>query len=330
MSQTYDPIVERTELRRLRIGSPLRAPELGTAIVLERAAGAPVVIGHGHRVPDARTGNYRRMYLIDVATRGLSFTLNAPSADAAFPFTVTVRFACRVIDPVAVARDGIRDMTAALLPSLSSVVRETAAMFDALQPTAAERAIADRLNSAYPPRTVELGSYAVSVTAVDAEEFVTEQRKIRVHKMKYEAMKPIANGSREDMLAHVMSIDDRNPMAMLDRERADREAETRAQLDALRILMNKDGMEDFDAAEVRKQALSEFFPGEGPAGIGKRGSVRERLARRSSGAIEEGKVLEGNLPESGGETAEKDPGASNNGRASRLRGSMAPRPTDDR
>jgi hypothetical protein len=330
MSQTYDPIVERTELRRLRIGSPLRAPELGTAIVLERAVGAPVVVGHGDRVPDARTGNYRRMYLVDVANRGLSFTINAPSADAAFPFTVTVRFACRVVDPVAVVRDGVRDMTAALLPSLGAVVRETAARFDALQPTAAEGAIADRLNSAYPSRTLELGAYAVSVTPVDTEEFVTEQRKIRVHKMKYEAMKPIANGSREDMLAHVMSIDDRNPMAMLDRERADREAETRAQLDALRILMDKDGIEDFDAAEVRKQALSEFFPGGGTAGIGKRDSVRERLARRSSGAIEKGEVLEGNLPESGGEPAAKDQGGSNNGRASRLRGSMAPRPTDDR
>ncbi len=80
MSQTYDPIVERTDdLQRLRIIKPLRAPELGTAIVLERAVGAPVVVGHGDRVPDARTGHYRRMYLVDVANRSLSFTVNAPA-----------------------------------------------------------------------------------------------------------------------------------------------------------------------------------------------------------------------------------------------------------
>lgn len=333
MTQTYNPIIERTELSRFRFTSPLRTPALGTALVLERGAGKPLVVWHGERVPDARTGNYRKVCLVDVATRGLSFTVNAASADAAFPFTVTVRFACRVTDPIAIARDGVQDMTAALAPSLSAVVRDVAAGFDALHPTPAESAITRKLNSAHPSDTIELSGYTVSVSVVDAEEFVTTQRKIRVQKMNFDAMRPIAGGSREDMLAHLMSLEDGSPMSLLDRERRDREMETQAKLDALRILMGEE-REGFDAAEVRKQVLGEFFPGETPS-IPRRGSVRERLGAGSAGALPEGPVVEGNVPPADGEKAAKDPADSGSAsdagepapgsrRPSRVRGTMGP------
>ncbi|WP_410564503.1 hypothetical protein [Amycolatopsis sp. cmx-4-61] len=324
MTQTYDPIIERTELPRFRLTAPLRAPGLGTALVLERAAGDPLVVRHGERVPDPRMGHYRRVSLVDVATRGLSFTVNAASADAAFPFTVTVRFACRVTDPVTIARDGVRDMTAALAPSLSAIVREVAAEFDALHPTPAENAITRRLHSAHPMTAIELGGYTVSVSVVDTEEFVTTQRRIRVQKMNYEAMRPIAGGTREDMLAHLMSLDGGNPMSLLDRERQEREADTKAKLDALRILMGEE-REGFDAAEVRKQVLEEFFPGETPS-ISRRGSIRERLGTTSRGALPEGPVVEGNVPADDAAAAPLNTGepAPGEPRTSRVRGTMGP------
>ncbi|MEQ0560555.1 hypothetical protein ABJI51_15825 [Amycolatopsis sp. NEAU-NG30] len=324
MIQTYNPIIRRTELARFRITTPLRAPDLGTALVLERAVGDPLVVRHGERVPDARTGNYRRVCLVDVATRGLSFTVNAAGSDAAFPFSVTVRFACRVTDPVAIARDDVQDMTAALVPSLSAVVREVAAGFDALHPTAAESAVTRRLNSAHPMPTIELSGYTVAVSVVDAEDFVTTQRKIRVRKMNYDAMRPIAGGSREDMLAHLMSLDDGNPMSLLDRERREREADTKAKLDALRILMGEE-REGFDAAEVRKQVLEEFFPG-GPS-TSRRGSIRERLSAASRSALPGGSVVEGNLPaadEGAATSTEPAKPATEARRTSRIRGTMGP------
>jgi len=82
MNQTYDPILEITELRRVR--TSLRSPEMGTALVLERATGNPVVVWPGERVPDARTGNYRRMFRVDTANRALSFTERVPSSHSAF------------------------------------------------------------------------------------------------------------------------------------------------------------------------------------------------------------------------------------------------------
>jgi hypothetical protein len=339
MSQTYDPILEVEELRRLRIGSPLRGPSIGTALVLERAVGEPVVVWPGERVPDARTGNYRRLHRVDVANRGLAFTTTVPSADPAFPFSVTVRFSCRITDPVPIVQDNIRDMTAALTPSLAAIAREAAARFDAMHPSGAEAEIARRLNSAHPGTTVELTGFSAGVSMVDAEEIVTARRKIRVEEMRRAAMRPVADGSREEMLAHVMAMTGGDPMPILDREAEKAEGETRAKLDALRILMGAgDKMEEFNASEIRKEALGEFF-GTNDV-ISPRRSVRERIGRKSRGAVESGSVVEGNVPADKPANAEGDPAGS--GKAdqparpgghgpSRLRGTMgSPRHTDER
>lgn len=314
---TYNPVLSCVEVRRMRLGSPLRSPDLGVAMVLERATGAPLVINHGERVPDARTGNYRRMHLIDVATRGLSFTDQVASADPAFPFRVKVDFACQVTDPVAIALNKVTDMTASLLPSLSAIVRETAARFDVLEPAAAASAISARLNSARNSPAVRLSTYSVSAAMVDNEDFVTEQRKIRVRKLSYDAMRPIAGGTREDMLAHIMSIDDGDPMALLDRERAERAAETKAKIEVLRAFTGAD-MEDFSASEVRDQVLGEFFD-RSKAVPGKRRKLRDSLESRAKPEIEEAKVVEGNVPPAK-DTAESDVPPSKP--ASRLRGTM--------
>jgi hypothetical protein len=279
MTQTYDPILEVEQLRRLRIGSPLRGPSIGTVLVLERAVGAPVVVWPGERVPDARTGNYRRLHRVDVANRGLAFTATLPSADPAFPFIVTVRFSCRITDPLPIVQDNVRDMTAALMPSLAAIAREAVAGFDAMHPSGAEAEIARRLNSAHSSAAVELTGFSADVTMVDAEEIVTARRKIRVEEMRRAAMRPVAAGSREEMLAHVMALTDGNPMALLDREGEKAEAETRAKLDALRILMGAgDKMEEFNASEIRREALGEFFGNKDVIPL--RSSVRDRIARK--------------------------------------------------
>ncbi|MFF4594737.1 hypothetical protein [Amycolatopsis sp. NPDC001319] len=326
MNLTYNPILQRLDLPRMRLTSPLRSPELGTAMVLERTEGAPLVVNHGERVPEARLGRYRRMHLIDIATRGLGFSVTAASSDPVFPFTVSVQCACQITDPIAIARDCVTDLTAALRPSLTSIIRATAARFDVLQPADAENAISARLNTARDSSTVRLSSYSVSVVMVDAEDFVTEQRKIRVRKLTFDSMRPIAGGSREDMLAHIMSIDDGDPMALLDRERADRAAETKAKIDVLRALTGSE-MEEFSASEVREQVLGEFFD-RSKAGPGKRRKLRDGIESRAKAAIEEAKVVEGNVPQPA-EKAEEPPPASAEPSPSpkvsgRVRGTMRP------
>ncbi|HYS42166.1 MAG TPA: hypothetical protein VEO01_41630 [Pseudonocardiaceae bacterium] len=277
MNQTYDPILEITELRRVR--TSLRSPEMGTALVLERATGNPVVVWPGERVPDARTGNYRRMFRVDTANRALSFTERVPSSHSAFPFSVTVGFACQVVGPVVIAWDRVRDMTAALRPSLTSIVRGVAARFDILDAASTEAMMTTQLMSAPPMDAVRLSGFAVSVDALNAAEIVTAQRELRVQEMRRNAMRPVAEGGRTEVFAQAMALNDGDPTSFL-------LGEQRAMLAALQVLKGSNELADFNAAQLTEHAMDAFFPGGAPNS--KRDGLRDRIERKNRGAIEGG------------------------------------------
>jgi hypothetical protein len=299
---------------------------MGTALVLERAVGEPVVVRPGDRVPDARIGNYRRLYRVDIANRGLAFAVSAPSSDPTFPFIVRISFACQVTDPVVIARDGVRDMTAALAPSLTTVVRDAAARFDVLQPAAAQAAITHLLNSAYPTSGVRLDGFAVTVDAADTAEIVTARREIRVQEMRRDAMRPVASGGRDEMLAHIMAMSDGDPTPLLDREQEAKDRSTQASLDALRVLMGSPTqLEDFNTTRISEQAMGTFF-GDNSLLPPRRAGIRDRIERKSRGELESGggQVIEEGVPEPPPDKEKpQEPGH----RPSRVRG--VPRSTED-
>lgn len=329
---TYNPIIEYVELRRVRLGAPLKAPANGTVLVLERAVGAPLVVQHGDRVPEARLGNYRRMYVIDVATRGISFTTTAPSADHVFPFSVTVRFACRVTNPVTIACNDVTDMAAAVSPSLAGIVREVAARYDVLHPTEAEAAIKARLNSAYPTIDVELSGFSVFVNVPDTAELISTLQGQRVEKIAWEHHGETARGGREALIRHSLASG-ADPLDILDRHRRDAALEMDMKLQALRALTG-DTKDVADKTDIHRTMLSEFFPGEDSAAKS-RSSMRERLDRRAKAALDSGGVVDGTAPAE--TTSAKDPSQpttevpstpppSNGARSSRVRGSMNSKP----
>jgi hypothetical protein len=288
VNQTYDPLLESVPLKRLRAAAP-RGPAMGTALVLERAVGDPVVVAAGQRIPDAHFGNYTVMHHVDVANRAVSTTLVTPSADNAFPFTVAVSFGCQVTDPVVVVRDGIRDMAEALRAWLAGQIRPISMRYDVLRPTDAEMAIASALGGTYHPDGLRLSGFAVAVTTEDTGEIVTAQRELRVLEMRREGMRPVARGGRDEMLAHVMALSDGDPTPLLDREQEAKESSARASLDALATLMGSDRVEEFNRARIAEKAASEFFPGGEPLFSGKRPGIRDRIERKRK-VIESGDV----------------------------------------
>jgi len=339
MNQTYDPILETVELRRVRVAAPLRAPAMGTALVLERAVGEPLIVAPGDRVPEARLGNYRRMHRVDTANRALSFTANVPSVDPAFPFTVTVTLGCQVVDPVVVARDSIRDMTAALRPSITAAVRSAAARHDALDPPGAEASIKATLDGHRSPTGLRLTGFSVTVETADTAEIVTAKRETRVLEMRRDAMRPVASGSHEDMLAHVMALTGGDPTPLLDRERQDAEQQTKASLDMLRVLMGSGKLEEVDTSRVAAEAVRTFFPGAPELPGVRSGGIREKLGRGGlRGTLNAGgPVIDGDSaadPRSGdADKADEKPAAdAGTQRASRVRGtaSGAPRPAEEK
>ena len=321
---TYDPILEMAEVRRPR--PPLRTPAIGTTMVLERGIGEPLVVRHGERVPEPRFGNYRRMYIVDTGVHGLSFTDQVPSADPAFPFTVTISFACQIIDPLVIARDSVRNMTAALSPSLTTIVRRISVGFDLLQSAQAEAAITAALNSAHRDPAVLLTNFVAVVEATDTADIITARRELRVHGIRYDGMLPVAKGGRSEMLAHIMAMEGGDPTALLDREQNEREAHTAASLAALQMLMSSEKMEDFNTTRITEHAVTKFFPGD-DALVGKKSGLRDRLERKRRGELEagSGQVIEESAPS----VSEKPKHANDNGnqqqpangrQSSRLRG----------
>jgi hypothetical protein len=279
MNQTYDPILESVSLRRIR-KTAVRSPAIGTALVLERTVGEPVVVAAGDRVPDPRTGNYRTLHRVVVAKRTLGFTLIAPSSDPAFPFTVEISCGCQIIDPVPVVRDDVRDMAGALQSWLTALVRPVTVRYDALRPAEAEAEIMSRLHAAYLSDGLQLSGYTVKVTTRDVEGLVTAQRELRVQEMRRDAMRPVARGGREEMLAHVMAITDGDPTPLLDREQEAKESNTKASLLALSALMGSEKLEEFNTSRISEQVMTEFFPGGEPLLGRKRAGIRERLDRK--------------------------------------------------
>jgi hypothetical protein len=304
MSETYDPIVEVTDLARMRIGSPVRPPVMGTALVLERMKGEPLVVYPGQRVPQGRLGNYRRMYLVDTAHRGLSFTTRSPSADPAFPFAVTLRLGCQVVDPVAIVRDGVRDMTGALSSSLTTVIRQVTVKYDVLDPATAEAEILGLLNHVSPASTVRLSGFAVQVAPMDSAEIVTAKQELRVQGMRRDAMRPVAQGGRDEVFAQSMAMNNGDPTEWLDREQDAKDLQTMASLEALQVLMGgaDSRRQEYITSEIREQAMGKFFPG--AAGKGTRGGgIRDRIERKSRGAIEGGAVVDGSSAQPSAEPA---------------------------
>jgi hypothetical protein len=324
MTRTYDPLLETTDLRRVRMKS-IRPPAMGTAVVLERPAGDPLVVWAGQPIPDAWIGKYRRKYVVDVATRALSFTEQVLSKDAAFPFSVTVSFGCRVVNPVLIAQDNVRDMTASLRASLSSIVRTAAAGFDVLRTAAAEAAITEALNDARPAPAVRLSAFTATVTAVDAAEILTASGELRVQQMRREAMRPVAEGGRNELLAQVMALTGGDPTPLLDREAKGEENRTQASLEALRTLMgSSETLEDFNKSRISDHAVQTFLSGGLPLAPSREG-LRGRIERRNRGVLG-GRVVEETPAD---ESPAAEPSEAQPKKPSRLRGTAAIPPSDE-
>lgn len=293
MTRTYNPILDRTEQNRRWFGSPT-PPDFGTAHVLVRTTLEPIVLWHGQPLPKGRMGAYR-CYVIDVSNHGISFELRAASAQAVFPFKVTVELVCRVLNPFTIARDNIQDMAAALMPSLSREIRDTAARFDVLQPTDAARAIEARLSSAHPSEDVALDGYSVTVEPVNTQGVVAAKQELGVQELRRNELRTVSHGSPEEHIAQLLATNNGDIREVLEYLSAERTAQAEVNLAALQIAMTGN-LEDKDIADVHRNAFGSLFGSSGNGSGGRRETMRERLERRTKAAIEPGRVVDGDVP----------------------------------
>jgi hypothetical protein len=270
---TYDPILEITEPRRLRLlGTP--SPGIGTALVLERAVGDPIVVLPGEPVPDRRTGNYRRMFLVDMSQYGLRLATELPSADPSFQFIAHVTFSCRVVDPVPIATNGVRDMTAAVRSSVVRVMRRVAKFHDILDPGGAETEMNAALDRFRGSGSILLSGFLVELDSGDTSEIHRVRQDIRIATMRRDDMRTVVKGGRDELAAQLLAKSDGDPSELIGHDAATKAMEQEQLLEALRIMSLSGETEAFSARKERDRIFERFIgsPGRDPS---------RRLSRRS-------------------------------------------------
>ncbi|PPK67594.1 hypothetical protein V5P93_005379 [Actinokineospora auranticolor] len=247
---TYNPIVEITELSSVRLLTPVRPPRLGRALVLEDKSGELRVISPGDRVPRSRFGGHLRSYLVDTSAYALHFATILPCADPAHWFHAKVSFSCRVVDPLPIVRDGLRDMTEALKPSLEGLLRPIGGQFDVLRARQAERAMNERLAVATHVDAVNLGDLVVHLAAADSTGLVAARAQIRVDDVRREAARKVVDGGRDEMLAHHMALNGGDPTGFLAAEEESAARQDRTKLDFLGMVLKSDSVEPVDQSRA--------------------------------------------------------------------------------
>jgi hypothetical protein len=311
MTVTYDPIKEVTELRRVRLAAPIRPPAMGTALVIEPLLGEPFVVSAGERVPDARFGNYRRCFLVDLAQYGLRLQLDLPSRDPSFAFKTTVDFSCRVLDPVLVVKNGVRDMTRALRASIVKVTRGIAQRYDVLDVTAAELALNDALERFRGDSVVSLGRFLVTLDSGETSEIHNLRRETRLGGMRRDDMRTVVKGGQDELFAQLLAKSDSNPAALIEHIAAEKGMEQERLLEALKIVSGSaEKTEAFDTRRERDRIFDQLIGGsDGRAADG--GAEPGRRLRRSRvvGSLTSGTSDKGPSDKGPSDAAPADPPA---------------------
>lgn len=282
---TYDPVLEVRELPRVRMFSPLRPPQMGTAMVLEAVDSDPLVVYAGESVPESRLGNYGKMTIVDMSQYGLRLEEPLPSADRSFLHQCSLTFTCRVQDPALVVARGIRDMTGAMRLPLVRTMRAVARLYDIDQANEAEDAIGVALESFEGDAAVRLGNYLVELgvpgAGADAssERFFDATRKARLDRIDREAMARIISSGRDEVLAQWLAKHGGDPSALLEMEAETKAVEAEQMLRAMHMLTNSGTADEpFDTQDERRRIVQRLLSDSSSD----KGASPERLGSRRS------------------------------------------------
>jgi hypothetical protein len=263
MNKTYNPILEVRELPRIRFKvGDLRA-KAHTTLVLVSATGEMQKIGAGEPVPQARMGDYREAYFIDVAEHQLQMECKLPSSDGAFSFHAVVSYRCQVAEPKEVVAHRCTDVAAVIEPVLRSTLRGIARKHAPDEAGAAEANANDQLLgrlSAEPGFQVSGCSVELSLDGDEAgyirkKRNAGHQRDLDGEEMA--VIRPLVESGDDGLLALYLTRHPDDAAAVVDLLKSHDYASGAQRLEALRVIFSKPGSDDdFDMERVRHSIAS--------------------------------------------------------------------------
>ncbi|WP_353945370.1 hypothetical protein ABII15_29920 [Streptomyces sp. HUAS MG91] len=326
--QTYDPVLEVTELSKWRLTSPLRPPDPGRALVLVRDSGPSLTVRSGEEIPSARYGSYRSVHTVDLGEHRLVLDIPLLSRDPTFSFRSRVDLICAVVDPAKIVARGIRDMSGALYGFVRTTLREVARDYDIAEFHQAERALNSAVASFAGDDAVRLRAVHVELL-VDEDEIVTSgrefrdvERETRLSRMRRTRhVEMMREEGVDGLIAEIMEKEGpRAALAWIEKSDAEQREVKR---EVMRMVLERGDAdrEPFEQTELERAVLEEVLRGGGD-GLFSTAPRRGRLTGSLSRALEPG-AAEPGAPD--GEPAASPAGETLRGEV--LREEPRPRPT---
>ncbi|MEU6843266.1 hypothetical protein ABZ930_15485 [Streptomyces sp. NPDC046716] len=292
--QTYDPVLEVTELSRWRLTSPLRPPDPGRALVLVRDSGPSLTVRSGEEIPSARYGGYRSVHTVDLGEHRLVLDVPLLSRDPTFSFRSRVDLICGVTDPAKIVARGIRDMSGALYGFVRKTLREVARDYDIAEFHQAERALNGAVASFAGDDAVRLRGVHVELL-VDEDEIVTSgrefrdvERETRLSRMRRTRhVEMMREEGVDGLIAEIMEKEGpRAALAWIEKSDAE-QREVRREVMRMVLERGDADREPFEQTELERAVLDEVLRGGGD-GLFSTATRRGRLTGSLSRALEPG------------------------------------------
>jgi len=182
MTDTYNPIISKEEVPRLRLFHPRPTPEPGVALVLFREGQPLVTLWPGDRLTagEVRWGNYKVVYRVDVTEHSFSFDCTLPCESDAFDFQAEVQVSCAVDNPALVVERNITDVCAVLEPLIMRTMRSASRRYGVEESSIAEEAIIQAVENEAYNVGIKLNRFVVKLRLEkDARDYIRKQEEIR-------------------------------------------------------------------------------------------------------------------------------------------------------
>ena len=304
MTDAYDLIIEKGDAPRIRLFQRPPTPEPGVALVLFREGQPLVTLWPGDRLTagEARWGNYRTVYKVDVTEHSFSFNCTLPCESDAFDFQAVVQVAYAVDDPATIVERNVTDARAVLQPLIIATMRSVSRDYAVEESAAAEGTIAEAVQGKGYNVGLTLNRFVVNLSLEDdarshirklkqlerdkererkeAElERLRDQLEIDRVKMKMDFYSPLIEGGHWRLLALQLSNHPEDVATVAQMLSQQRQAEMDHQLKALKIMLEEDALDGFQMEEAGKRVLQRFVESFGPELETKElGEARERKA----------------------------------------------------
>jgi hypothetical protein len=296
MTETYNPILDRSKPSVLSVFGSRPSPEPGKALVLCREGHPAVVLWPGDSMTagEARWGKYKDIITVDISEKSFRFKVSLPCKEDAFEFHAVIDVTCSVTDPTAIVNRNVTNVRDVLTPQILETMRRVSRYYEVEQSAQAEHKIAEavRKESTTYDSGLTVNRFVVTLSLEDeARQHIRELKSIRrdhnrrlvqieLDKVREEKeaelqrqrdqfemeqmqtkmgfYAPLIQGGQWQLLAMQLAQHPEDIESVARTLREQQRAEMTGQLEALRMLLEEDVIEAFQMEEASKRVLRRF------------------------------------------------------------------------